>query len=769
LQASLQNHCDYIFSRCESLQERWELIFRNLAFKEPNTGTYTRQRMNVAALQAQYVAKETLQDVLAPWMNPHGYIIWDSSNQTIKVAHETLIRRWERLRRWIDEEDHQFQVYLRLLEDCSGWESSGRWDSALSSSEAIRRFEEAGLPAALQAPQKVERFAQLLALDREGERLATHAQSAGQFLLRSIGYRQAIAAEQLALEERHKQEQEKLAEARRQADVQAARAAVAESELTAQEARAKAAESELKAHAARAQAAEYESRAQKAASDLRASRERVQRYVWIGAALLLLTTAGISVCFNMTVKKENALETAYVLAAETQLGFDPVYTGFDELELPLRNVIEASHEFENGRHLRNGVAAIPGLGHVLQHDSATLDLVERLSARRNRESLERIVQNMVWKIRQSEGGASAKRAQGCNVPTEPNQDVSSASKGPNAQFFGDPASGGQTGLIMLAQDAGASFEGTVIFAGTLDATRSVCVPKKYLYSTPQGEQVNVGVAEDLTYVVFEFAQNWQFYAIQWDDSKGAGLEQTQLIPHGDVLKGKNERTRQFPAKAVFLPSTHSSYATDLQLPNIAVRLFDLQPTNVSPEEVKQATALSEGDKCNQFATPSSADNSKSKPHIFEVSATRPGEPSYCVFLEKRPAVRGEPQSFVRLYEFTNGISVGSALPLPALDGQPVGSLPVSDFHVNSQTGWLIYKTGEHWKGLPWSLDAWRRLADGVFAPGVADNLHDAGSKQMRRVYDLLLSKKHDKPNDRKLKEEIHRLVPATEAASGSAH
>ena len=53
LEACLENRCEAIFSRHGAEQDVWEAAFRSLAFKEPNTGTYTQQRAPMAELRQQ--------------------------------------------------------------------------------------------------------------------------------------------------------------------------------------------------------------------------------------------------------------------------------------------------------------------------------------------------------------------------------------------------------------------------------------------------------------------------------------------------------------------------------------------------------------------------------------------------------------------------------------------------------------------------------------------------------------------------------------------
>ena len=160
-------------------------LFCSLSFKEPNTGTYTQQRMGMVELRKRLKpglnGHESLENNLLPSLRALRQLHWDTDSRTVKVAHETLIRRWERFRRWTDEEDRQFQVYIRLLEDCDRWEEASCTDNYLSTGEMLCRYEDAELSEALQDPDRVERFARLRVMDRNGQRLSAAALVALEF------------------------------------------------------------------------------------------------------------------------------------------------------------------------------------------------------------------------------------------------------------------------------------------------------------------------------------------------------------------------------------------------------------------------------------------------------------------------------------------------------------------------------------------------------------------------------------------------------------
>ncbi|MBC8056848.1 MAG: hypothetical protein H7Y61_09750, partial [Rhizobiales bacterium] len=125
LRASLENRAEAVYQR-HSAAQRAELdaVLRRLAFKDPNTGMYTQQRIDVddptLFSSAAAAPREKLRALVAEgFIGSVDYLFWDDENPqrtTLKVSHESFIRGWARFRRWADEEDRQFQVYLRLLD-----------------------------------------------------------------------------------------------------------------------------------------------------------------------------------------------------------------------------------------------------------------------------------------------------------------------------------------------------------------------------------------------------------------------------------------------------------------------------------------------------------------------------------------------------------------------------------------------------------------------------------------------------------------------------
>jgi WD40 repeat protein/DNA-binding SARP family transcriptional activator len=60
---------------------------------------------------------------------------------TVEVAHEALLREWDRLRAWVDDARGDVVVLTRLAAAAREWTEGGRDDSALLRGERLRRFE----------------------------------------------------------------------------------------------------------------------------------------------------------------------------------------------------------------------------------------------------------------------------------------------------------------------------------------------------------------------------------------------------------------------------------------------------------------------------------------------------------------------------------------------------------------------------------------------------------------------------------------------------
>lgn len=144
-------------------------MLRALAFRDPNTGMYSQQRINIdAGNSAHYRA--LVETGLIGTVN---YLYWDRENPervTLKVSHESFIRGWPHFRALIDREAERFDEFLQLLRACKRWQADGQPDELLMDGAQLRNFHEARLAEVLGEPARRERWFSFLAFAREGHR-----------------------------------------------------------------------------------------------------------------------------------------------------------------------------------------------------------------------------------------------------------------------------------------------------------------------------------------------------------------------------------------------------------------------------------------------------------------------------------------------------------------------------------------------------------------------------------------------------------------------
>jgi hypothetical protein len=88
--------------------------------------------------------------------------------------------------------------------------------------------------------------------------------------------------------------------------------------------------------------------------------------------------------------------------------------------------------------------------------------------------------------------------------------------------------------------------------------------------------------------------------------------------------------------------------------------------------------------------------------------------------------------------------------LPLLGGLNVGHEPPVEYRMDTKSGWLAFKTKTgQWRAVPFSVDAWRQLAQDVFIPKDVDkNL--VNDDRFGPAYRLILGDVPT-PNDAELK------------------
>ncbi len=178
LRASVDNWPAAILAQHTAAQRgQLDAVFRQLAFKDPNTGLYSQQRIDIDATAAALVlTRLQLRALLGEgFLGNVDYLYWDDDDAerlTLKVSHESFIRGWSHFRRLIDEQSQQFDEFLGVLRRADEWQASQRADDLLLQPGEIRRLREGGFEARLAEPGRREAWFRLLRLVRDGERLA---------------------------------------------------------------------------------------------------------------------------------------------------------------------------------------------------------------------------------------------------------------------------------------------------------------------------------------------------------------------------------------------------------------------------------------------------------------------------------------------------------------------------------------------------------------------------------------------------------------------
>ena len=182
LRACVENWPETLYQwHDEAKREQFDALFRHLAFKDPNTGLYSQQRIDVdsgALLLGPDKVRADLRALIAEgFLGSVDYLFWDEEDPTrvtLKVSHESFIRGWSRFRALIDAESAQFDEFLGVLRKCADWSTGQRTEDYLLEAGEMRRLVDSGFARRLRQSDKRSAWRRFLALDRDGVRLARH-------------------------------------------------------------------------------------------------------------------------------------------------------------------------------------------------------------------------------------------------------------------------------------------------------------------------------------------------------------------------------------------------------------------------------------------------------------------------------------------------------------------------------------------------------------------------------------------------------------------
>ncbi len=169
-----------------------DTLFSQLAFKDPNTGLYSQQRIDVdegALLLGPDQTRADLRALVAEgFLGSVDYLFWDDDDPTrvtLKVSHESFIRGWARFRALIDTESMHFNEFLGVLRKCADWSVGGCSDDDLLQAGELRRLAGSGFAGRLAQEDKRNTWRRFLALDRDAARLVLHEQALDGFFAAS--------------------------------------------------------------------------------------------------------------------------------------------------------------------------------------------------------------------------------------------------------------------------------------------------------------------------------------------------------------------------------------------------------------------------------------------------------------------------------------------------------------------------------------------------------------------------------------------------------
>jgi len=194
LRAALENWAQAVYAaRGDDERRQIDGVLRNLAYKDPNTGAYTQQRIDVDDC-ARFLGPGRTRDdlyrlVSADFLSGADYLYWDDDNParvTLKVSHESFIRGWAHFRAIIDADAEHFEKFVDLLLKCGEWTRNGRSAAYLLEAGDLRRVHDAGLEDVLARADARASWFRFLRLNRDGVRLARLEPDVDAFVRESI-------------------------------------------------------------------------------------------------------------------------------------------------------------------------------------------------------------------------------------------------------------------------------------------------------------------------------------------------------------------------------------------------------------------------------------------------------------------------------------------------------------------------------------------------------------------------------------------------------
>ena len=715
LRRSLENQAEAVYLQRNAAQQALiDVVLRRLAFKDPNNGQYSQQRVDVddpRLFSGVAQPRETLRELLAHgFLDSVNYLFWDKENPeriTLKVSHESFIRGWAHFRALVDLEADRFDEFVGVLRKCAMW--SERPAYLLEASE-LKRLDSCELAPVFDDRIERQDWFRVLLQYRDGERLARVEPQVDAFIAASRARQQA-------------QEQARLdaAEQQREAAERERINAEREREFEAQRRQDEADKRRILAEKERAQA---EVRAEKATAARKALTRAMLLAGVVGLAAVLVGLTVLWWAETDLAKKERTLHRSYALAAETQVGFTSQFASPQSAQTPLYTTLLGAGLFDEGDGASIGPARWPVLNLMYADRLDGVLRTSLLSEVRNASALGTVLRGAAWPLKLPGPDNAPTSAPAPVVCDSVAVSERGRSVGPrNASFYARPGSTTGRGLIVVGGVSG----GVSLYAGHLQGNGRECRIEDQLLSTPL-EATRLALAADLSNIVVGFASYRQFYSVLWVDPNGVQLRQRAVVarPPGDT---DDAAPGGIVVSAVeLLAATPRPFATDVVLGDARVRLFDLEPVPISTLDAMRAGAMTlaaAASPCSVFAK-ASADviRFSEKDALLETvvpggdGSNSRGSVAYCLHLKPASyrSPKGVAPTLATLYRVRGAAdahAVESQTPL--FSELVLGAVAPDEVRLDTQAGWLAFRSGgRRWRALPWGLEAWRELARGVF-------------------------------------------------------
>ncbi|MEP6872854.1 MAG: hypothetical protein ABI887_00655 [Burkholderiales bacterium] len=709
LRRSLENQAEAIYQgRSTEQRALLDVVLRHLAFKDPNNGLYSQQRIDVddpRLFDGIPQPRETLHALLRHgFLDSVNYLFWDKENPervTLKVSHESFIRGWAHFRVLIDAEAERFEEFVGVLRKCAM--GNERPEYLLEASE-LARLESCGLRTVFENPLERRDWFRVLLQYRDGERLARVEPQIDAFLAASRARQRAQEQERLdaATQKREAAERDRL-NAEREREFEAQR---------------RQAEADNRRILAEKERAEAEVRAEKATA---ARKTLLRRALVAGIVGLTAVLVGLTVLWwaeNDLSKKERTLHRSYALAAETQVGFASQFSSAEGAQTPLYTALLGASLFDEGFASSNGPAEWPLLNLMYAGRLDAALRTQLLSEVRNASALGTVLRGAAWTLKApAPDKPVTSEAVACESVTvaEPGRNIDPR----GARFFARPGSTTARGLIVVGAGSG----GVSLYAGRLQGAGRECSIEDQLMSTPL-EATRLALAADLSNVVVGFAGYRQFYSVLWVDPNGVQMRQRAV-----VTRSPDDTDAAAPggivASAVeVLGATPRPFATDLTLGGSTVRLFDLEPVPITTTGAMRAGAMAlavAASPCGVFARASAdAIRFTENDALLEavVSDARGDSAAYCLHLEiaNYRSPKGVAPTLATLYRVRgSGEARAIESQTPLFNELVLGAVRPDEVRIDTEAGWLAFRgAGRRWRAIPWGLEAWRELAGDVF-------------------------------------------------------